>query len=241
MPDAAAVEVTYLTAANDEVSTALPDVDARRVLDGLPVRDFPVYQGRRNYSGYFWSATNGGHVVYESLLELSWLWVADFDQDVTRVAAQPMHWRGRDGDRVRVRIPDFMCRLRDDTVRVVDVKPKDMLSRSEVQESLAWSREVCLARGWDYEIWSGPDPTLLRNIQWIAAARHPHVLDLLDVARTASATAGGMNFADLTEYLRLAGRATPRLEILGALWVGAIRCDLTAALSPASWIEPCDA
>lgn len=35
--------------------------------------------------------------MYESLLELSWLWLADFDPDAIRIAAQPLHldvcWR----------------------------------------------------------------------------------------------------------------------------------------------------
>lgn len=99
--------VTYVTDVGDEVTADISRVDARRIAEGIPVRDFPVYVGRRNYSGFFWSSTMRRHVVYESLLELSWLWLADFDPKVLRIAAQPMVLRGHDVARMRNRIPDF--------------------------------------------------------------------------------------------------------------------------------------
>lgn len=236
----AEVQVTWVTPDGQEVVSALDDVDARAVVEGLPVRDFPVYAGRRNYSGYFWSATTGSHVVYESLLELAWLWLADFDSRVLGIAAQPMRWRGLDADRVRSRVPDFLCVMSDGSVRVVDVKPQVMVARAEVQSSLNWTREACRSRGWEYEVWTHPDPVVLRNVRWIAAARLPHVLTTLDVVRTVEATGGGSTFAALEDRLRRAGRATPRLEILGALWSGGIVCDLGSSLDRDTWLEPHD-
>jgi hypothetical protein len=41
------------------------------VLAGLPVREFRSWRGRKHYSGWYWSVTTGGHVVYESRLELA--------------------------------------------------------------------------------------------------------------------------------------------------------------------------
>lgn len=127
-----------MTDVGDEVVTRLSDVDPVRVADGQPVRDFPVYVGRRNYSGYFWSATMGQHVVYESLLELSWLWLADFDPRVRKIAAQPMHWLGRDDGRIRTRIPDFLCLLSDDSVHIVDVKMPEAAAEPDAIASLGW-------------------------------------------------------------------------------------------------------
>lgn len=99
-----------MTDAGADATAEIAHIDARRVVEGRPVREFPVYVGRRNYSGFFWSSTMCGHVVYESLLELSWLWLADFDPQVVRIAAQPMRMRGRDALRARTRIPDFLTR-----------------------------------------------------------------------------------------------------------------------------------
>ena len=54
-------------------------------MQGTPVRIPPSYAGQSNYPGVFWSATMRAHVVYESRLELLWLWLADFDPDVVRI------------------------------------------------------------------------------------------------------------------------------------------------------------
>jgi hypothetical protein len=38
---------------------------------GRPWRVFRWRQGQAHYSGWYWSATTGGHVVYEGRLELA--------------------------------------------------------------------------------------------------------------------------------------------------------------------------
>ncbi len=87
--DAGALRVRYITSEGQEQETSLASVDGRCLAEGSPVRIPPSYVGQSNYPGLFWSATNGGHVWYESLLELTWLWLADFDPRVRRITAQP--------------------------------------------------------------------------------------------------------------------------------------------------------
>lgn len=53
---------------------------------GLPVREF------RCYSGWYWSATLQRLVVYDSRLKLARIQLADFDEDVVCVAAQPFQF-----------------------------------------------------------------------------------------------------------------------------------------------------
>ena len=84
------------------------DVDLVRVGRALPVRRIRSRAGQRHYPGLFWSATTGGHVPYESRLELDRLWLADFDPDVSWIAAQPMWIVGRDGDTLRRHAPDLL-------------------------------------------------------------------------------------------------------------------------------------
>src|SRR6266498_2552741 len=70
----------------------------------------------------YWSATNHGHVIYESRLELARLLFADFDASVRRIAAQPFLLTLRTGGVVRKHIPEYL--LLDDAGPVhVDVKP----------------------------------------------------------------------------------------------------------------------
>jgi hypothetical protein len=46
----------------------------------LPVRTFPAIRDVVNWPGYWWSATNGGHVGYESWVERDVAMMLDFDR-----------------------------------------------------------------------------------------------------------------------------------------------------------------
>ncbi|WP_308297174.1 MULTISPECIES: TnsA-like heteromeric transposase endonuclease subunit [unclassified Streptomyces] len=62
-----------------------------------PSRSFPSYRGQRNFTGWYWSATGGGHVPHESWLERDHLMRLDFDPAVVGMAAQPFALSWRDG------------------------------------------------------------------------------------------------------------------------------------------------
>lgn len=87
----------YVSAEGEVVVTTLGDLDGDRAVRGLPVRRIRSAAGQRHYPGLFWSATTGGHVWYESRLELDRLWLADFDPDVVWIATQPVWLCGTDG------------------------------------------------------------------------------------------------------------------------------------------------
>ncbi len=78
-----------------------------------PGRVFRWRQGQAHYSGWYWSATTGGHVVYESRLELARLLLADFDPQVTAIAAQPFLVAAPSQGRTRLHVPDFLLIGRD--------------------------------------------------------------------------------------------------------------------------------
>ena len=46
---------------------------------------------------------------------------------------------------------------------MVDVKPAELVDDAEVAAVMGWTRRLCDARGWAYEVWSGADPVLLRT------------------------------------------------------------------------------
>jgi hypothetical protein len=68
---------------------ALEQVRAEHFTGSVPWRRFRSRQGQSHLSGRRWSATTGGHVLYESRLELARLLLADFDPDVVAIWAQP--------------------------------------------------------------------------------------------------------------------------------------------------------
>ncbi|MDM7829868.1 TnsA-like heteromeric transposase endonuclease subunit [Cellulomonas edaphi] len=231
--DAGALRVRYITSEGQEQETSLASVDGSHVARGLPVRIPPSYVGQSNYPGLFWSATNAGHVWYESLLELAWLWLADFDPHVRRIAAQPFELTGRDGERDRTRFPDFLVIDEHQEVRVIDVKLERMLDKPDVRASLNWTGHALGARGWPYEVWSGAHPTILRNVRLLAAARRPNIVpDSAVDSVVASCPATGTSLGELERSARAtATTATPRIVVFAALWRGQLVCDLRAPIN----------
>ena len=68
----------------------------------LPVRPFRFEKGLRSFAGWWYFATAGAHVGFESWLERDHLMLMDFDPAVRAVSSQPFWLRWRDGEgRVR--------------------------------------------------------------------------------------------------------------------------------------------
>lgn len=120
----------------------LRQVTAGQVVRAGPWRMTRSARGQAHYPGYYWSATSGGHVIYESRLELARLLLADFDPDVVAIAAQPFLLRALAGGRVRRHVPDFLLLHADQRAEMVNVKPASRLADPAVAEALAWPGEL---------------------------------------------------------------------------------------------------
>ena len=226
------VELRFVNAGRHAVLTDLGKVDGADVVHGQPVRTFPTYKGQRNYPGLLWCATTQTLIGYESLLERDRLWLADFDPEVRWIASQPFWLSGRDGSTLRRHAPDFLLQTTTGYT-VVDVKPEPLLGEPGVAEVLAWTGRLCAAKGWTYEVWSGVDPVLLRNVRFLAAARRPGLVDETAVAKLAEQLHPGMTVADVEAGVDL-DAATARAATLALLWRGTWVTDLTHPLTPHS-------
>jgi hypothetical protein len=82
-------QIAYRRADGDEKTIALDRIHLHELLTACPWRTFRSYRGQPFYSGMYWSATMHAHVIYESRLELARLLLADFDQTVVTIVAQP--------------------------------------------------------------------------------------------------------------------------------------------------------
>ncbi|KQY46744.1 hypothetical protein ASD18_04840 [Cellulomonas sp. Root137] len=234
-----AARAAYVTAEGRELEADLSAVDMSLVAHGVPVRIPPSYAGQRHYPGLFWSTTNQAHVVYESLLELSWLWLADFDPCVVRLAAQPMRVTGLDGSRTRVRYPDFAALHADGRALVVDVKPVDMLEDDDVRASLAWTARVFGDAALAYSVWSGAPREQLRNVRLLASARRPGLVADGDVeAAVHLCSEEGTQIGHLERQLAAETRAPPRAAVFAAMWRGQLRCDMTRPISALTEVVP---
>ncbi|CAI7974525.1 transposase [Frankia sp. Hr75.2] len=137
-----------------------------------PVRPFGWPRGGRSFPGWWWPATLGDHVGFESWLERDHLMLLDFDPDVVGLAAQPFWLRWQDGVRQRRHAPDFFVRLADGGGVVVDVRADDRIEPSDAEAFAAMAR-ACVRVGWLFRRVGVPDGVLVANVRWLARYRHP--------------------------------------------------------------------
>jgi hypothetical protein len=226
------VRLRYRRADGEFADTTLERVAVEDVVAGLPVREFRSYRGRRHYSGWYWSSTMGRLVAYESRLELARVMLADHDQDVVGIAAQPFWLTGSDGGHRRRHVPDFLLVDRAGGVTVVDVKAPPKLTEPAVVAVFTWMREVAGWRGWAFEAWSGTDRRLLDNVAFLAGYRRSAFV-AAELIPAVLAAARGQPSIDTIERA-LSGEHPPALirpVVLHLLWQGQLDADLASPLS----------
>jgi hypothetical protein len=121
-----------------------------RFEEALPARPFRFGKGLQSFAGWWYFATTGSHVGFESWLERDHLMLMDFDPDVVAVSSQPFWLRWADGrGRSRRHAPDFFARRADGSAVVVDVRPEERVPAKDA-EVFAVTAQACEAAGWEY-------------------------------------------------------------------------------------------
>jgi len=232
------IEVRYRNSGGRFVDTTLDRLPVDEVLAGMPVREFRSWRGRRHYSGWYFASSTGGHVAYESRLELARILLADQDPDVVAIAAQPFRMEGFDGVRLRSHVPDLLLGRAGGGVTVVDVKAAWRLEDPKVAEQFAWTRAVCAERGLGFEVWSGCDRVLLENVRFLAGFRRGALIGADLVPAVLEAAASPVTVGEVEGLLAAPDRrGLIRPVVLHLLWSGALRTDLSRVLGPASVVE----
>ncbi len=197
-----------------------------RFEEALAVRPFRFEKGLRSFAGWWYFATTGAHVGFESWLERDHLMLMDFDPAVRAVSSQPfwLCWRNRQG-RARRHVPDFFARLADGTGVVVDVRPDDRIPARDA-ETFALTASACQAAGWEYRRSGDLDPVLAANVRWLSRYRHRRCLVPEIAAVLLAAFADGRG---LFEGAELAGDRLGVLPVLFHLmWQRQLVADLAA-------------
>lgn len=218
--------------------TAFVEVSPQAILEAQPVRRFRQHRGQKHFSGRYWCATTGTHIVYESLLELTRLQLADFDPEVRGICAQPFQISGKVNDRARRHVPDFFLARTDGSFRVINVKTEDHLGDPKVGETLEWASMMFASRGWAHEIWTGASPELVRNVRFLAGYRRDWLFEGELLTADELERVNGLSITEAERVLvssRPEGRCRPVL--LNALWKGRLLADLNHLLSSETRVE----
>ncbi|MFR9797590.1 TnsA-like heteromeric transposase endonuclease subunit [Streptomyces sp. MS06] len=170
------VELSYVDAVRQRRRRPLLDCVTARFEDVSPVRPFRWSRGERHFAGWYWAATTGQHVGFESWLERDRLVLMDFDPEVVGIASQPfwLHWH--DGEKERRHAPDFFVRRGDGSAVVVDVRADERVEPKDA-EAFEMTRLACAQAGWGFERVGVPAAVLLANVRWLSRYRHPRCLN----------------------------------------------------------------
>jgi hypothetical protein len=130
-------EVEFQVADGSWQREPLSSCHGTRFEDALLARPFRFEKGLQSFAGWWYFATTGTHVGFESWLERDHLMLMDFDPGVRAVASQPfwLRWRDED-DHVRRHAPDFFARRHDGRAVVVDVRPDDRIPERDEHASI---------------------------------------------------------------------------------------------------------
>lgn len=148
------------------------------LMEGAPVRSPKSYKGQRHLPGWYWFATTGKHVYFESRLELQVLRMLDFDTSVVAVKSQPfcLTLPGTASKKPRSHVPDYFARCSSGPDRVIDVKVARRAAESKFRQVAADTNLICDKAGWAYEVVTGYDPVLLANVEWLSGYRQKPVM-----------------------------------------------------------------
>ena len=151
-----------------------------------PWRKFGSRKGQAHYPGAYWSAVAGGHVPYESRLELSFLLFADREPGARAVYAQPFRLVAAVGGRIRRHVPDFLVEDGDGGLTVVDVKPRRRLGDEKVKFTFGWTAGLAGSLGWGFGVFSEPEPGVLANVRFLSGYRRVRQFDPAVLEKTLS-------------------------------------------------------
>jgi hypothetical protein len=236
--DVSSAVVSYRPAAGEERSLPLARAETSALYRASPWRTFRWYYGQKHYSGTYWSATMGDHVIYESRLELEILLLADFDPAVSGIVAQPFLLRAEVDGQTRRHIPDFLLETADGPV-VIDVVRTTRLSNARIIQLLSWTEQLAVAQGWMYRVASETPRPLLANVRFLAGYRRARFINehIVNEIRSGKANLVGLPIAEAERRFWANPRPLVRAAILHLLWRQELSVDVAQLLRPTTIIE----
>lgn len=183
-------------------------------------RSFRWHRGQRHFPGSYWSATTEDFVGYESRLELSRLLFLDHDPKVAWITSQPFLLEAEHAGKIRRHVPDYAVLLRDDSIKILDVKPAGMLEQPNIAEALAWAGAWFEACGWGYEIASEPEPIVFQNLRFLAGYRRRNQFRHIDLDAVCSVLGSEMPFGEMERQVAVqcGGHESARAVLFHLMW-----------------------
>lgn len=183
------------------------DSPTHRIVDGAPVRTPNAYRRQASKPGFYWMASVGRHVSFESRFERLILMYLDWMGTVVAVLPQPFVLHFERTDRPKRHIPDFLIEHGNGTFEVVDVK--GALARDKALNRLAFTLTGHAAKtlGWAFTVATELAQTEEFNLRFLAGYRTPryNVLNEYIPELTSALSHGPLPVGELLDRLSRAG------------------------------------
>jgi hypothetical protein len=115
----------------------------------MPVRNIPRYGAGRKNLGKFGIVKTGRVSWYESLLEKDFMYLLDYDRDVSNWHEQPLRIRFSHGGKVNRYTPDLEVH-RAAQKQLIEVKPKDKVDSGEWDVLFRAASSICEQEGYEF-------------------------------------------------------------------------------------------
>jgi hypothetical protein len=231
-------QVRILLADGTEMAGPLASISLDRVDEWAPRRAWRWYRDQRHYPGFYWCATTGGHVGYESLLERDRLVLADFDPAVTNIKSQPFLMMMSDASGRMRHIPDYLLVHRAAPPRLVNVKTPEAAEGEKAMRLFACVEQAATSRHWEAEVWTGANALYLANVHFLSGFRRTALIQENVLADVLAAAAPDLSLKDVE---RRSGhpKDLARPAVMHAIWMHRISVDLEEPLQPSSEVIAC--
>ncbi|CAN5720242.1 TnsA-like heteromeric transposase endonuclease subunit [soil metagenome] len=236
--DADSAVVFYRPAVGEERSLPARDVSPAALLQAAPWRTFHWYFGQRHYSGMYWSATERGHVIYESRLEWANLLLADFDASVHRIAAPPFSLRAEVDGQFRRHVPDFLWDTDHGPV-VVDVIRAERMMHPKIVLLCTWTKIIVESLGWSYLVVNEPSVIHSGNVRFLSGCRRDWLInqDLLSEIRSRRTQFNNRSIVDIERGFGEHLTPSVRPALMHLLWCHEYRVDMARPLRSSTVLE----
>ena len=172
--------------------------------------------------------------IQEQPLQIWYAWRESTSGPQIRLLDRPPQRRRMGNSRVSYVVPDFLVRMTNRPMRLVEVKPSSQLDRPIVQRKLAVARAYARQQGWEYHVLTEREllnRPLLRNLRLLARYRQIAVDQELANQLIEFVTNNRMSTTSLKDFHRtISGVEAPqlRLTLFHLLAVGRLDCDPAA-------------
>lgn len=202
----------------------------------MPVRK--ISNGGRKNIGKFPSRKNGRAVIYESLLERDFMFLAEADSDVISYQEQPIRIHYELDNVIRFYTPDFLV-VRRFKKQIVEVKPERKAKAPEFERMARCVSPIFRKMGYEYIVMTE------RQIRWEPRLSNIKLLQKYSQTELSYKTQleayaffKGRKEAALCELLNYFAYTGTAVNIVYALiYFGALSIDLNTAISPGSIVR----